>query len=172
MSETSFNSLWKKESPNQSQQDDALIRDTNSHQQDDDSKNSSWKQKEAPARKESEIRTGQKLEVRAREIVRRGTAWGSSASGTVTRELALTLDAIENVRTIFDQVECSLLDAECAAGTELLQAPEPPEQARTRIFSIEAERRRHTIAKNEQMRTLHRELLILLNKHAILALND
>ena len=164
--------MWKKESPNQSRSDDEPIHDTNSPQQDEISKSSYLQQKEEPAGQQDESSVGQELERRARAIVNRGSTWGPSASGTIVRDIALTLDAITDVHAVFDEVEQSLLNAECAAGTELLQAPEPSEPALARLFSIEAERRRNTVARNEQLRVLHRELLVLLNKHAILAFND
>ena len=123
------------------------------------------------------------LEAKARELAKdhQRDAWDSSILPVIEREIVLTLDHIDRMREIGKQLSRSLLRSECYVGTELIQMEQRTpryspyrfperEKLQRRLLAIEQERRRLSVAEEEQLRALHDRLLSLLNKHAQLRL--
>jgi len=111
------------------------------------------------------------LEAHARRIVRVSAGWEAAPAASLARDLAVALAELDWCRALHRQLERSLLQAECLVDSELMQPQQQPgDRARLqgRLFSIEAERRRLTLARHDQLRELYQRLLALLNKYVYL----
>lgn len=120
----------------------------------------------------------QRIEDRARHLSDRVERQGEDASAlsVLERELRLTLEHIDRVREIHENLRRNLLRQECYLDTEIMQrSPRPPyyiddrlkerDRLRDRLRLIESERRRLTLVEEEQLRPLREQLLTLLNRH-------
>jgi len=102
--------------------------------------------------------------------------WDLSLPSMIKREIALTVDQIDQMRKLREDQLNSLQKNECDINTELMQmedrtpkySPEKyPEREKfmRSLFSIEAERRRVEVYTEQRLRLLEKQLLILMNKH-------
>ena len=120
---------------------------------------------------------GERLEDRTREAIRDRPGRESSAVTEGTRrELALTLDHIERIHALHENLRRNLKQHELYLSTEILQR-EPrgsqvyrdyrlPERdrLRDRLREIDAERRRLAMWREEHVARLHDRLLALYNR--------
>jgi hypothetical protein len=118
------------------------------------------------------------LEKKARQL-KAGLAqdsWDLSIPSIIKREIALTVDQLDQTRKLRDDQLDSLQKNECDINTELMQmedrtpknSPEKyPEREKfmRSLFGIEAERRRIKTYTEERLRLLEKQLLLLMNKH-------
>ena len=124
---------------------------------------------------------GSALESRARELEsdldRRD--WDDSPLAMIEREIALVLDQIRESRELENRLHDSILNTECAIGTELAQMEERTprysayrfperEKLQRRQHFLDLERRRFTTAQAGKMQILYERLLSLLQKRAVL----
>ena len=105
-----------------------------------------------------------------------GQAWDVSIPATLRREIALTVEQIEQLRNQYDRQFRKLLRIECYIGTELMQLrsgiplythahfPET-EKLHQRLFEIEKQRRDLSLRLEEKNRSLESKLLSLINQH-------
>ncbi len=118
------------------------------------------------------------LEDRAREVARstRGPAGCSSVTTLIEQEIALTLEQLDGLRSLHDRQLRSLCRTECYVGTELMQMEERTpryspyrfperEKFQSKLFLIEAERRKGSVFYEERIQSLQRKLLSLMQKH-------
>lgn len=114
------------------------------------------------------------LEQRARAISAKEEAWRASPSDTLRRDLALTLEAITQLRELHRELAERLLAAQCSVDTELLRDHEPAQRTRlqAQLHSLEAESRRNALSKHDTLRALHQRLLGLIEKHAYFGDDD
>lgn len=127
------------------------------------------------------IRISKLIEARARRIdfgIDEPT-WNKSPLAIIKREIALTIDRIDEARTLEKLLRDSLLDVECKVGTEILSIDQRSpqyssrrfperEKFQRRLFEIEAERRKHKVKYRENIEKLHSHLLSLLHKRMLL----
>ncbi len=118
------------------------------------------------------------LEDKANELVAKlpRQAWDVSIPATLRREIALTVEQIEQLRNQYDRQFRKLLNIECYVGTELRQLragiplythahfPET-EKLHKRLFDIEKQRRDLSLRLDEKNRGLESKLLTLINQH-------
>ena len=121
---------------------------------------------------------GKTLEDKANELaVERGVVgWETSLPAVLRREIALTLDQLENLKFLREDQFRQLLRLECYADTKIMQLrhgmpwytlghfPEERE-FRKQLFDIDKERRRLTLQLQDKKQTLEDRLLSLINKH-------
>lgn len=119
------------------------------------------------------------LERRARSLVQdsdTGT-WDLSIQSMLEREVALTIDHIENLHTVHKKLSESMLQQECYIDSELMQMEERTpryspyrfperEKLQARLSEVAKERRDLETAHQEKLRQLHSQLLALLNRHS------
>jgi hypothetical protein len=123
-------------------------------------------------------RFGKTLEDRADILVARAgaAAWDASIPSMLRREIALTLDQLEQVRFLTRDQQRRLLRQECDINTEIrsfqqsipwyTSAHFPEEQTfKQRLFEIEKERRKLDQHYQDKRQALEDRLLALLNKH-------
>jgi hypothetical protein len=123
-------------------------------------------------------RIAKNLEDKANELAarHRNTRWDNSIPGMIGREIALTLDQLEQVKFLSRDQARRLLQQECAINTEIKEFHQsipwytsgrfPEEQKlKQRLFDIEKERRMLDQQYHEKRRNLEDRLLSLLNKH-------
>lgn len=102
--------------------------------------------------------------------------WDLSLPSIIKREIALTVDQIDQTRKLRDDQLDSLQKNECDINTELMQmedrtpknSPEKyPEREKfmRSLLGIEAEQRRIKVHTEERLRLLEGRLLALMNKH-------
>jgi hypothetical protein len=116
------------------------------------------------------------LEQVARDLI----AGAGSANSPVTRllaqNIALTLEQLDSTRRVHQDQLLSLTRAECYVDTEIIQVEQDRpryapmhdpvrERLHHRLFLIETERRKETLAHEERVRGLQRHLLSLIQKH-------
>ena len=126
------------------------------------------------------------LEKKARQLKTRlkQDNWDLSLPSIIKREIALTVDQLDQTRKLRDDQLNSLQKNECDINTELMQMedrtpryspykyPEREKFLRS-LQGIEAERRRAQVHTEEKLRSLEGRLLALMNKHEqIQTLND
>jgi len=103
-------------------------------------------------------------------------AWDVSIPATLRREIALTVEQVEQLRNQYDRQIRKLLRIECYVGTELLQLREGlplytnahfPETVKLhqRLFEIEKQRRDLSLRLDEKNLDLESKLLTLINQH-------
>ena len=103
-------------------------------------------------------------------------AWNVSIPATLRREIALTVEQIEQLKKQYEQQFRKLLRIECYVGTELRQLrsglPEyrpshfpKTEKLHQRLFEIEKQRRDLSLRLEEKNRGLESKLLSLINQH-------
>ncbi|MBI9018753.1 MAG: hypothetical protein JEZ07_15980 [Phycisphaerae bacterium] len=118
------------------------------------------------------------LETKANELSRDipKHIWDRSITSTIRREIALTVDQIEQLRQQHKKQFHKLLQTECHIGTELKQLQQripwytqqqspDREKFHQRLFDIEKERRTLNLRLEEKTRGLEDKLLSLINKH-------
>ena len=118
------------------------------------------------------------LEDKAKELAaERGLAWPDrSIPSMLRREIALTVEQLEQIKFFTKDQMRRLLRQECDINTEIKQsrqgipwytlprfADEQP--FRQRLFDIEKERRKLSTQYHEKRKTLEDRLLDLVNKH-------
>ncbi len=103
-------------------------------------------------------------------------SWDLSLPSIIKREIALTVDQIDQTRKLRDDQLDSLHKNECDINTELIQMedrtpkysshkyPEREKFLRS-LQSIEAERRKTKVHTEDKLRSLENRLLALMNKH-------
>jgi len=118
------------------------------------------------------------LEKKARQLKTglKQDSWDLSLPSIIKREIALTVDQIDQTRKLRDDQLNSLQKSECDINTELIQMedrtpryspykyPEREKFLRS-LQGIEAERRRTKAHTEERLRSLENRLLSLMNKH-------
>ena len=118
------------------------------------------------------------LEKKARQLKTglKQDSWDLSLPSIIKREIALTVDQIDQTRKLRDDQLNSLQKNECDINTELMQMedrtpkdspqkyPEREKFLRS-LHGIEAERRRTKAHTEEKLRSLEGRLLALMNKH-------
>ena len=118
------------------------------------------------------------LEKKARQLKTglKQDSWDLSLPSIIKREIALTVDQIDQTRKLRDDQLNSLQKNECEINTELVQMedrtpryspykyPEREKFLRS-LHGIEAERRRTKAYTEERLRSLEGRLLALMNKH-------
>lgn len=123
-------------------------------------------------------RFGKTLEDKANELAaERGiTLWDTSIPAILRREIALTVEQMEQLKFLQQEQFRRLLQLECNINTEIMQhrqgipwytqAHFPEEQKlKQRLFEIEKERRNMAVRLHEKKHTLEDRLLSLINKH-------
>ena len=120
--------------------------------------------------------TSQQLETRARGIANlvRAESWRATPSSTVSRDLSLALEAIDDFETLHRDLESSLVGAECFIGTELMRPLRDPDRIRlqSELLSIQAERRKLALARHHELGRLTYRVATLLKQHTYLAVDD
>jgi hypothetical protein len=119
------------------------------------------------------------LEKKARQLkigLKHDDSWDLSLPSMIKREIALTVDQIDQVRKLHDDQLDSLQKNECDINTELMQMedrtpryspykyPEREKFMRS-LLGIETEQRRIKVRTEERLRSLEKQLLLLMNKH-------
>jgi len=103
-------------------------------------------------------------------------SWDLSLPSIIKREIALTVDQLDQTRKLCDDQLNSLQKNECDINTELMQmedrtpknSPEKyPEREKfmRSLLGIEAEQRRIKVHTEERLRLLEKQLLLLMNKY-------
>ena len=118
------------------------------------------------------------LEDRANELAAENSIiqWDTSIPSMIRREIALTVDQLEQIKFLRKDQMRRLLRQECDIDTEIMQyrqcvpwytpAHFPEEQKfKQRLFDLEKERRKLTTQYYDKKRTLEDRLLDLINKH-------
>lgn len=97
----------------------------------------------------------------------------------IARELALTLATIEDTRRLYARLEEDVGEAECRAGTRLMQLHDLDPELPPGVLPVDgdllrlgAELRRLRAAQHEQLTTLRFRLLSLLGKYTQLTFDD
>ena len=118
------------------------------------------------------------LEKKARQLKAglQPDSWDLSLPSMTKREIALTVDQVDQMRKLRNDQLDSLQKNECNINTEVMQMedrtpkyspykyPEREKFLRS-LLGIEAERRRIKVHTEERLRTLEKQLLLLMNKH-------
>ena len=102
--------------------------------------------------------------------------WDTSASAITRREIALTLNQMDQAERLHEKQLCRLLRIECYVDTELMQMKErmpryssywypEKEKLHKRLFEIDRERRSLQLKLEEKLRPLEDRLLGLVNRH-------
>ena len=102
--------------------------------------------------------------------------WDTSIPSMLRREIALTVDQLEQIKFLTKDQMHRLLRQECEINTEMKQSRQgipwytsahfPEEQKlQQRLFDIEKERRKLDIQYHDKRTTLEDRLLSLINKH-------
>ncbi len=120
----------------------------------------------------------QRLEQQARDLISspRGQTAAFSVTTILEQEIALTLEQLDGLRQLHGRQLRSLCRTECYVDTELMQMEERtpryspdrfPERDKfhSRLFLIEAERRKGAVFYEDGMQGLQRRLLSLMQKH-------
>ncbi len=123
-------------------------------------------------------RFGKSLEERASELAAEIDVykWDTSIPSIIRREIALTVEQLEQIKFLTQDQMRRLLRQECDINTEILgyrqgipwytRAHFPQEQQlKQRLFDIEKERRKLTTQYHDRRKTLEDRLLDLINKH-------
>lgn len=118
------------------------------------------------------------LEDKAKELAaERGLAWPDrSIPSMLRREIALTVDQLEQIKFLTKDQMRQLLRQECDINTEIKQSRQgipwytsphfsDEQTLRQRLFDIEKERRKLSTQYHEKRDTLEDRLLDLVNKH-------
>lgn len=118
------------------------------------------------------------LEDKANELAMKSSKaqWDTSIPSMLRREIALTVDQIEQIKFLTKDQMRRLLKQECDINTEMKYYRQgipwyttsrfPEEQKlQQRLFDIEKERRNLTTKYLEKRKTLEDRLLDLVNKH-------
>ena len=123
------------------------------------------------------------LEAEARRVVNSGERRQSGARSTIEmtleRQIALTLDQMQQLRRAHENVRRNLLRVETYIDTEIIQRtprvpvyddPRLPERdmLRARLFRIEQERRKLLVSENDQLRQFHDRVLELTRQRFVL----
>src|SRR6266540_3645497 len=122
-------------------------------------------------------RFGDTLEEKARGITKwlNGSSNGSPVSSIIKKDIALTLDQIEGLRNVHENIRKNLVRLECYIGTDLLGLkPKPHDydnhhrsernKLKDKLLKIEEERRRLSVEEEEKLQKLHEKLLSLMHK--------
>ncbi|MCH8147407.1 MAG: hypothetical protein IH987_05340 [Planctomycetes bacterium] len=120
----------------------------------------------------------QRLELQAREIVRRGRQREGQDPIVllIERDIALTLDHLDRLRDVHREIRSSLMRHECNLGTAILQRTPPPpvyedprlperDRLRDRIRHLDEERRRWSVQYVRDRQAILDRLLSLANRH-------
>ncbi len=102
--------------------------------------------------------------------------WDKSISGTIKREIALTVNQISQFKKQHEEQLLKLLRFECYVTTDLIQLEEripryapyhfpEKEKFKQRLFEIEKERHKLNLRLEEKMQGLEEKLLSLINRH-------
>ena len=131
----------------------------------------------ANGKKGKPARFGDTLEDRAREIAKglNGLTNSYSVSSIIIKDIALTLDHIEGLKKVHENIRKNLVRLECYIGTDLLQLEPKPHDydnhnrsdrntLKGRLLKIEEERRKLSVEEEEKLQKLHEKLLSLLHK--------
>ncbi len=118
------------------------------------------------------------LEDRAKELAAEisRTGWDTSIPSMLRREIALTVEQLEQLKFLTRNQMRGLLRQECDIHTEIMQQRQgipwytqahfPDEQTwQQRLFEIEKERRKLVIQYHDKQKSLEDHLLSLINKH-------
>lgn len=118
------------------------------------------------------------LEDRAKELAAdiSRTRWDTSIPSMLRREIALTVEQMEQLKFLTRNQMRGLLRQECDIHTEIMQHKQgipwytqahfPDEQAwQQRLFEIEKERRKLITQYHDKLKSLEDHLLSLINKH-------
>ncbi|MBI9019028.1 MAG: hypothetical protein JEZ07_17390 [Phycisphaerae bacterium] len=119
-----------------------------------------------------------KLEEKANELsqITSDKIWERSIPATIRREIALTVNQIEQLKKQHAQQFHELLKIECYVNTELKQLKQSipwytqqqsgqNDKLHQRLFDIEKERRALSLKLEEKTRGLEDKLLELVNRH-------
>lgn len=133
-------------------------------------------------------RFSRRLEEKARVLTEeKDESWDPSPEDVIARDIALTLNHINGVRTLHEGLEQSLSRLQLYFDTKLMQLwpgkdePLPylwreqdkqkireKEKLQERLLNLEEERRKLFTSLEEKLQPLHDRLLSLLHKHALL----
>jgi len=118
------------------------------------------------------------LEDRAKELAAdiSRPGWDTSIPSMLRREIALTVEQLEQLKLLTRNQMRGLLRQECGIHTEIMQQRQgipwytqahfPDEQTwQQRLFEIEKERRKLVIQYHDKQKSLEDHLLSLINKH-------
>lgn len=128
-------------------------------------------------------RFGKTLEDKANELAAETvlTPWDTSIPAMLRREIALTVEQLEQIKFLTQDQHRRLLRLECDINTEILQnqqgipwyvRPHFPEEQKLkqRLFELDKERRNLSVRLHDKKQTLEDRLLSLINKHEQLEL--
>lgn len=117
------------------------------------------------------------LENKARSFTKdlNGRIWDSSIPNVIKREIALTLNQIDNLVMLYEKLNKKLLKLETYVNTDILHLKPRPHNyinnkrkersnLKKRLLKIEDERRRLSLDQEEKLQALHDRLLSLVNK--------
>ena len=119
------------------------------------------------------------LEQRAWDVINSST----HGNAEIRRELALTLQHLENLRRLHDDMEDSVGESRRSVKTELLRAQRQVspysssvssqrDWSRSGLLALEAERRRNAVSHQERINQLHERILALLAEQADMVFDD
>ena len=109
--------------------------------------------------------------------------YSGSVTTSLEQDIALTLEQMDRLRSLQERQMTSLCRTECYVDTELMQMEERtpryspyrfPERDKLqkRLFSIEAERRKHGVFYEDRLQGLQKKLLELMQKHQQLDISN
>lgn len=120
-------------------------------------------------------KTSKKLEEKARDLGENSS--DSAILSMIEEEISLTIDQIDCLREMHENLRNELLQIQCYVDTELMQMEDRtsryspyrfPEREKLQrgLVNIAKERRKLVVLEQEKLQNLHSHLLKLLHKHA------
>ena len=120
-------------------------------------------------------KASKKLEEKAQGLAKNRS--DSVILSMIEEELALTIDQIDSLRDMHENLKNDLLEIQCYIDTELMQMEDRtsryspykfPEREKLQrgLTNIAKERRKLAVLEQEKLQNLHSHLLKLLHKHA------
>ncbi len=121
----------------------------------------------------------ERLEERARALTEQRTEKNDdrTLSSMLRRDIALTVNQIDDFRKLHERLRRNLHRIECYIQTEITQRePREPvyedrriaerDMLRARLLNVEQERRRLAVSEEERLQAMHGRLLALMNKRS------
>jgi len=114
------------------------------------------------------VKLASRLRRKAQAIVEKQSTqlWDSSPRSLIARQLALTLEELQQMKEVNRRVHLGLLRAECEIDTALLQPTDNGDRPRlqAQLFKLQQHRRELALQEHQHLSDLSRRILELVNR--------
>lgn len=121
---------------------------------------------------EKDITLARRLRRKAKAIIEKHVPhlWDSSPRSLIARQLALTLEELDQAREVQRSLELGMLRVECELDTALMQPHGPSERMRvqSQLVSLQTKRQELSIQGHSRTNEVTQRLLELVNRYVYL----